>query len=202
MQATLTSLSTQSVDALLLQSQNGCLSARHELVGRYRSVIQATASRMSSSRADAEDLAADIYLHVFGVINSCSNTQTLPGWIKRVAINEVYQSWRRKKRQPQQLSLDSVLESCGEGILRGDESENPATILIERTEKIALSERLARALQSLPAHQRLLCELYYDQSRSFEQISHETGLAMGTIKSRLFRARASMHRKMGDLSLA
>ena len=191
-----------SVQELLFDSQRGNLEARHELVGRYHSVIQATASRMAASRQDAEDLAADIYIHVFNVINSCKNIQTLPGWIKRVAINEVYQSWRRKSRQPNQTSLETVLEAAGDSILRGDERENPATILLERMEKDALHERLKKALVSLPPHQRVLCELHYEQCRSFEDISKETGIPMGTIKSRLFRAREAMQRKMGDLAIA
>lgn len=187
---------------LLDQSKAGNLEARHALVGRYRSVIRATATRMSSNRQDAEDMDAEIYLHVFHVINSCKFTATLPGWIKRISINQVYQAWRRKTRQPQQTSLEAVLDASGDGILCADPRENPAVILIERLERDALSERLKKALLSLPDHQRLLCDLYYDQCRSFEEISNETGLAMGTIKSRLFRARESMHRKMSDLAMA
>lgn len=187
---------------LLDRSKAGDTEARHVLVGRYRSVIRATATRMSSNRQDAEDLDAEIYLHIFNVINSCKFITTLPGWIKRVSINEVYQAWRRKSRQPLQTSLETVLETCGDAVLGTDASENPASILIERTEKEALSERLKKALLSLPDHQRILCDLYYDQCRSFEEISKETGLAMGTIKSRLFRARESMHRKMSDLAIA
>lgn len=191
-----------SAQELLQRSQSGELEARHELVGRYRSVIQATVTRMLSNRQDAEDLVADIYLHIFSVINSCKNTQTLPCWIKRIAINEVYQTWRRKGRQPNQTSLEAVLEVAGDGILPVDESGNPATILMERTEKQEQSERLQKALLSLPAHQRVLCELYYAQRHSFEEIAQETGLANGTIKSRLFRAREAMQRKMGDLAVA
>ena len=187
---------------LLDRSKAGDTEARHALVGRYRSVIRATAIRMSSNRQDAEDMDAEIYLHVFNVINSCKFIATLPGWIKRIAINEVYQAWRRKTRQPLQTSLEAVLEASGDGVLRTDPGENPATILMERLEKDALSERLKKALLSLPDHQRILCHLYYDQCRSFEEISKETGLAMGTIKSRLFRARESMHRKMSDLATA
>ena len=186
---------------LLDRSKAGDTEARHALVGRYRSVIRATATRMSSNRQDAEDLDADIYLHVFSVINSCKFIATLPGWIKRVATNEVYQAWRRKSRQPLQTSLEAVMEASGDAVLCSDSRENPVAILIERTEKEALSERLKKALLSLPDHQRILCNLYYDQCRSFEEISKETGLAMGTIKSRLFRARESMQRKMSDLAI-
>jgi RNA polymerase sigma-70 factor (ECF subfamily) len=196
------SLERLSDQQLLDRSKAGDTDARHALVGRYRSVIRATATRMSSNRQDAEDMDAEIYLHIFHVINSCKFIGTLPGWIKRVSINEIYQAWRRKGRQPLQTSLEAVLEASGDAVLCADPHENPATILIERTEKEALTERLKKALLSLPEHQRILCDLYYDQCRSFEEISKETGLAMGTIKSRLFRARESMLRKMGDLAIA
>lgn len=160
---------------LLDRSQAGDTDARHALVGRYRSVIRATAMRLSSNRQDAEDRDAEIYLHVFRVINSCNNIQTLSGWIKRVAINEIYQNWRRKKRQPQQVSLESIVESSGEGVLRGEESTNPATILLEQTETQDQSERLSRALVSLPAPQRLLCDLYYVQRRSLSRSPKRQG---------------------------
>nr|WP_309694019.1 sigma-70 family RNA polymerase sigma factor [Armatimonas sp.] len=194
------SLERSSAHELLQRSQNGDLEARHNLMSRYKSVILSTASRMASNRQDAEDLATDIYLHVFRVINSCNNIQTLPGWIKRVAINVVYQTWRRKGRQPVQASLETVVETCGDNILRTDETQNPATIVMDRAEQEERRERLTKALQSLPAHQRTLCELYYAQRRSFEEIAQETGLAIGTIKSRLFRARETLHRKLGDLA--
>lgn len=193
------SLSRCSTQELLDRSQAGDLEARHELVGRYRSVIQATASRMAANRHDADDLAAEIYLHVFNVVNSCKNVQTLPGWIKRIAINEFYQSCRRDRRRPLQTSLEVMVEVGGDAFLRADESENPATIVMEREKTKERSERLKKALLSLPAHHRELCELYYAQRHPFEEIARETGLAIGTIKSRLFRARESMQRKLGDL---
>ncbi len=188
------SLASCPPQELLTRSQGGDLEARHELVGRYHSIILATASRMSASRSDADDLAAEIYLHVFNIINSCNNVKTLPGWIKRIAVNEFYQRCRRERRIPLHVSLDSI----GDAPL-SDESENPARIVHERDEKRERSERLQKALQSLPPHHRELCELYYTQQRSLDAIAKETGLAIGTIKSRLFRARESMQRKLHDL---
>lgn len=196
------SLERCSVEELLWRSQQGELEARHVLLGRYKSIIHSTANRMASTRQDAEDLATDIYLHVFGVINSCKNITTLPAWIKRVATNEVYQLWRRKRRQLDQASLESVVEVSGDSILCADESANPATVLMERTCQEERLARLQSALLSLPAHQRTLCDLHYVQQKSFEQISAETGIPMGTIKSRLFRAREAMQRKLSDLAYA
>lgn len=191
-----------SVQELLQRSQCGDLDARHALVSRYQSIIHATANRMSASRHDAEDLATDIYLHVFRVINSCKNIQTLPGWIKKVAVNEVYQAWRRKRRQPASLSLEGLTEASGDGVLSADPDENPATVVMEEIGREIRDARLRQALQSLPAHQRVLCEMHYGQGRSFDDIAGETGLAIGTIKSRLFRAREALQRKLGDMAVA
>jgi RNA polymerase sigma-70 factor, ECF subfamily len=196
------SLERCSTEELLVRSQRGDLEARHVLLGRYQSIIQSTASRMAATRQDAEDLATDIYLHIFSVINSCKNIQTLPGWIKRVATNVVYQSWRKKGRQPLQTSLEAIVEVVGDSVLSSDASANPATILLERTIQEERNARLQTALTSLPAHQRVLCDLHYNQKKSFEEISQETGLPVGTIKSGLFRARETMHRKLGDLLYA
>jgi RNA polymerase sigma-70 factor, ECF subfamily len=196
------SLSRCTTQELLDRSQAGDLDARHELVGRYRSVIQATASRMAANRNDADDLAAEIYIHIFNVINSCRNVQTLPGWIKRISINAFYQSCRRQRSRPVQTSLETMIELGGDGFLGADESANPATIVLDRVQKEELSERLKKALLSLPEHHRQLCYLYYSQDRSIEEIAQETGTAVGTIKSRLFRARESMHRKLADLVVA
>lgn len=194
------SLERCSIEELLLRSQQGDLDARHALVGRYQSIIHSTANRMASTRQDAEDLATEIYLHIFSVINSCKNTQTLPGWIKRVATNEVYHLWRRKRRQPTQSSLEAFIEASGDGILRADDSSNPAILLMERARQQERRTRLHTALLSLPPHHRILCDLHYVQQKSFEQISEEIGIPLGTIKSRLFRAREAMQRKLGDLA--
>ncbi|MGC4042829.1 MAG: sigma-70 family RNA polymerase sigma factor [Armatimonas sp.] len=187
---------------LLERSQAGDIDARHALVGRYKSIIHATANRMAGSRHDADDLAAEIYIHVFEVINSCKNVQTLPGWIKRIAMNEFYQKCRRQKTRPQYTSLESLVEDAGDSVLGSDDTENPATLVIETAFREERSERIRKALVSLPEHHRQLCEMYYAQRRSFEDIARETGLAIGTIKSRLFRARESMQRKLGDLAYA
>ena len=196
------SISRCTTQELLDRSQAGGIEARHELVGRYRSVIQATASRMAANRNDADDLAAEIYIHVFNVVNSCRNVQTLPSWIKRIAINEFYQKCRRARRHVPQTSLELMVEVGGDAVLPVNESENPATILMERFVTEERQERVQKALQSLPKHHRDLCEMYYVKQIPFEQITQETGIAIGTIKSRLFRARESMKRKLSDLIVA
>jgi RNA polymerase sigma-70 factor, ECF subfamily len=199
--SSLYNLENCSVYDLLQYSQNGDIAARHALVGRYQSIIKSTASKMANSRQDAEDLASDIYLHIFSIINSCKNVQTLPGWIKRIAINEAYKNWRKKSRQPSLASLDEVIEASGDAILRGDDRENPAVAHLEKVVQEERSRRLKSALESLPEAQRSLCEMHYVKGLSFEDISEQTNTPIGTIKSRLFRARESMHRKLSDLEI-
>ena len=191
-----------SVDELHRRIQEGDVEARHEMVGRYYSIIQATAYKMAKNSWDAEDLAGELYLHVFKVIHLCNNTKTLPGWIKRITLNAFYNKCRKERNQPLNESLEMVIEAQGDRILRGDDEENPANILMNEFNREDRTTRLQKALQSLPEHQRELCDLYYTQCHSFEEIAREKNLALGTIKSRLFRARDAMQRKLGDSCFA
>lgn len=193
------SLRRSSPEELLRRSQRGELAARHALVGRYDNIIRATATRLAGPGQEADDLSTEIYLHLFSVIHRCKNVQTLPGWIKKIAVNEVYLRYRRHRRLSRHLSLETLLATVGEAALGTDLDQNPAHVVLEALQHHERRERLQQALSSLPEHHRDICERFYQQQHTCEEIVEETGLALGTVKSRLFRARGSLQRKLGDL---
>ena len=70
---------------------------------------------------------------------------------------------------------------------------------LARLEAAERSRRIALAVSSLTETHREIFDLFYTQNRSYEEIADMTGLSLGTVKSRLFRAREALQRKLGDL---
>lgn len=181
---------------LLVLSRSGNAAAAHCLIGRHRHVIESVARRVSHSRTDAADLVSEIYLRVFDVLNSCRNAAALPAWIKRVALNVFRGLYRRDRRRPS-ISLEVLEEAAGDRLLPVvDDPEQMPESRLERRER---DQRIHRAVASLSAEHRELVRMFYLEDLCYEEIAVRTGLKPGTVKSRLFRAREALVRKLGDM---
>ena len=185
-------MNRMSDDSLLELHRQGYTDAAHILLSRYQNIIQATARRMVPRGMDAGDVASEIYIHLFNVLHTCRNTQTLPGWIKRISIN-VFHTLYQKNRRHQSLSLDQMIEDAGEAAL----PRVVDTPLI-RLESELVVGRFDKAVASLPETYRKVWDLYFREERSYEEIAQQMDLSLGTVKSRLFRAREALQRKLGD----
>jgi len=188
----ISALNRTSDESLLELHRQGYSEAAHVLLSRYQNIIQATARRMVPKGMDAGDVASEIYLHLFNVVHTCRNTQTLPGWIKRISIN-VFHTLYQKNRRHQSLSLDQMIEDAGEAALP---RVNEAPLL--RLESELVLGRFDKAVASLPETYRKVWDLYFREERSYEEIAQIMDLSLGTVKSRLFRAREALQRKLGD----
>lgn len=182
---------------LLQMSKDGNVEAAHCLISRYTPLIASVARRLAPNPSDAADVVSEAYLRIFEVINSCRSVETLPGWIKKITINVFNRLWY-KKRRAQGVSLDYLMEVAGDTVIPATE-ENPATTVLGEWENKERERRLGLALESLSEPYREIVDMFYTQNLSYEDIAQKTGLSLGTVKSRLFRAREALQRKLGDL---
>lgn len=196
-QSVVASLSSLTDDDLLRLCQDGDAQATHCLLGRYRYVIDAVAYRLSERRQDAADVATEAYLRAFHVLPTCRNAGALACWIKRVATN-VFLGRCRHARRHACASLDGLIETTGDAFIpvTGDIREETMQGQLELRER---HERVRRAIESLTPEHRRLIDLFYVQERTYDEIVEITRLSPGTVKSRLFRARAILERKLADL---
>ncbi|MGI9252279.1 MAG: RNA polymerase sigma factor [Thermomicrobiales bacterium] len=182
-----------SEDELLMrEAQAGNLAAYNQLVTRHERAVFSVCLRLLRDYAAAEDAAQDTFVRAWTNAHTFRGGEVRP-WLLRIATNRSYDLLRAKSRRPSG-SLDAELFEI-EPIWStqvSDESPDSAALRSE------LSIRLERALHELPEDQRAVVILSDVQGCSYEEVSMATGAALGTVKSRLSRARARLRQILVD----
>jgi RNA polymerase sigma-70 factor (ECF subfamily) len=163
-----------------------------ELVRRYQRPISAYVYRMVGNYESALDLTQEIFIKVYNSLRRYRAEFKFSTWIYKIAHNAAVDHLRRSATREQSLvlgpegdSFDLPLESAR----LSPEQES------ERKERRGEIEAVVRAL---PANYRELIILRHSQDLSYEEIVEVTGLPLGTVKNRLFRAREMMRQQFVD----
>ncbi len=194
-----------SVDAaemrLIRLCQKGDRAAFDELVTRYQARVFNLAYRLTGDPDDAADLAQETFVRVYRGIGSFHGGSALTTWIYRIVHNLCLDDAKRRRRRPQiaaeptdgdEPSSETVLDRAP------DESSEP--------QRVILSEercRLVRAaIARLRGHHREVLVMYDLEGLSYNEIADLLNTNVGTIKSRLNRARYALAKELGaDLEL-
>jgi RNA polymerase sigma-70 factor (ECF subfamily) len=159
-----------------------------ELVAEHQRMVVQLAMNLLGDRDEALDLSQDVFLRVFRTIHRFRGHSTLRTWIYRIAVNQArnrHRFWRRRHRADQ-VSLDAHVAAHGD-FLSGSEA-GPDRMLAQKE----LASRLQQALDRLPFDQRTAIVLREVDGLSYDEIAYSLGVAVGTVKSRLTRARRSL----------
>jgi RNA polymerase sigma-70 factor (ECF subfamily) len=182
---------------LIKQAQNGDLNAFNSLVLQFQSPVYNVAYRVMGDVDSAADATQDAFIRAYKNIRRFRGG-SFKAWLMRIVTNICYDELRRRKRKPQ-ASLDALFVE--------DESANPS-IMSRPESPEAYSQRLelAKAIQDclsgLPEDQRIIAVLSDIQGYSYAEIKTVTKVSLGTVKSRLSRARARLRdclRAKGEL---
>jgi RNA polymerase sigma-70 factor (ECF subfamily) len=163
-------------------------SACAELVAEHQRMVVQLAVNLLGDRDEALDLSQEVFLRVFRTIHRFRGQSTLRTWIYRIAVNQArnrHRFWRRRHRNDQ-VSLDAHIAAHG---------EFPSTLGLRPDrvfEQKQLGQRLQDALDRLPFDQRTAIVLREIDGLSYEDIAFSLGVAIGTVKSRLTRARQAL----------
>jgi RNA polymerase sigma-70 factor (ECF subfamily) len=169
-----------------------------ELVGEHQRMVVQLAMNLLGDTDEALDLSQEVFLRVFRTIHRFRGQSSLRTWIYRIAVNQArnrHRFWRRHHRNDQ-VSLDEHVAIHGE-MFGGDEM-TPDRVLAQKE----LATRLQRALDRLPFDQRTAIVLREIDGLSYEEIAYSLGVAMGTVKSRLTRARQTLRAELREAGSA
>ncbi len=144
---------------------------------------------------EALDLSQEVFLNVFRTIGRFRGQSALRTWIYRIVINQARnrQRWWRRRHRAEQVSLEERLENNGE--------LPPANHLAEPDRMFGrkeLATRIWDALATLPFEQRTAIVLREVDGLSYEEIAFSLGVAVGTVKSRLTRAREALRAQLRE----
>ncbi|PYR63774.1 MAG: RNA polymerase sigma factor RpoE [Acidobacteria bacterium] len=169
-----------------------------DLVAEHQRMVVQLAMNLLGDRDEALDLSQEVFLRVFRTIHRFRGHSTLRTWIYRIAVNQArnkHRFWRRRHRADQ-VSLDEHVATHGE-FLSGGES-TPDRVLAQKE----LAEQLQAALDRLPFDQRTAIVLREVDGLSYEEIAYSLGVAIGTVKSRLTRARQALRLDLREARIA
>lgn len=179
--------------SLVHRCATGDETACAELVSEHQRMVVQLAINLLGDRDEALDLSQEVFLRVFRTIHRFRGQSTLRTWIYRIAVNQArnrHRFWRRRHRADQ-VSLDAHVAAHGD--LSGSEA-GPDRVLAQKE----LASRLQHALDHLPFDQRTAIVLREIDGLSYNEIAYSLGLAIGTVKSRLTRARRALRLELSE----
>lgn len=161
-----------------------------DLVRTYNRKAYAFAYRLTNNRENAEDLVQDAFVRAYRAFDRYDPTRPFDRWLFRI-INNLFVDRLRAQPRQQPLSLDNPLEGDDGDALYSeipDVESDPARVLL----RDVMDERLQAALGSLPPVFRETVILTDVEGMPYEEAAEVLGCAVGTIRSRLHRARVMM----------
>jgi|HigsolmetaAR202D_1030399.scaffolds.fasta_scaffold00069_6 RNA polymerase sigma factor, sigma-70 family len=180
--------SSEHDNELIVASQNGDLHAFNVLVKRYERRVYGLCYRLLGDQEQAADVTQEVFLSAFRHICSFNGGPLAP-WILRIASNACVDHLRARRRRPSE-SLDYAWddEENAYTFEIADSSERPEEAVLRNE----LGEQIIDALNQLHPDQRSVIVMSDIQDLSYEEIAQISGLALGTVKSRISRGRARL----------
>ncbi len=185
-------------DALLVrQVQAGSTEAFSKLVCKYQDRVYNTCWRITGHGEDARDLTQDVFLKAFERIGGFKGKSGFYTWLFRIAVNRSI-SHRRKGRRV--LSMHAGGDGDGDlavaADLRVPDSRTDDPMAVSMNSETA--EQTAAALQDIEPDYRVVLVLRDVEGLDYQQIADVLEIAVGTVKSRIFRGRMAMRKILAD----
>jgi RNA polymerase sigma-70 factor (ECF subfamily) len=178
-------------DAVLVRkAQQGDMDAYESLVRKYQQRVYALCRRLTGAHQSADDLAQETFIKAYYALGRFDAQWPLYPWLRRIALNSGLNYLKARKRERPLLE--------GTPGARRTPFSAPADGPEERLERAEFEVRFEQALASLPADQRSVFVLRFHESMSYEEISRALDLPIGTVMSRLNRARQKLKGLLAD----
>ena len=167
-------------------AQQGSADAFNRLIERHQTYLFNVAYRVLGNSEDAADATQEAFLSAFRAVRDFRGG-SLRGWLTRIVVNACYDSRRSTRRRPA-ASMDAIVEEVGEAPWPDPHADDPEQLALSR-DSLA---QIEAALGELPMEQRIVVVLVDVQGLSYEEAANAMDCAVGTIRSRLSRARAEL----------
>ncbi|MBN1565107.1 MAG: sigma-70 family RNA polymerase sigma factor [Anaerolineae bacterium] len=172
---------------LIQAAKCGDVESFNQLVLLYQDTAYTVAYRIMGETEAAADATQEAFISAFRKLHQFRG-DNFKAWVMRIVTNVCYDELRRRKRRPTD-SIEEMheVQSSADGNLHSQQ-ENPETY-VQRSE---LSAAIQDCINDLPDDQRVIAVLADVQEYPYQEIAEITGLALGTVKSRLSRARGKL----------
>lgn len=161
-----------------------------ELIRRHQDHVDRILYHLAPDWSDRHDLAQEVWIRVFRNVRRLQDPVKFRGWLGRITTNLFYDELRKRKRHKPPLSLDAPIQLADGEV--GWELPSQAVGPQETLATQEFYEHLHQAVQDLPEAFRQTIVLREIQGLAYEEIAEITGVSLGTVKSRIARARSRL----------
>jgi RNA polymerase sigma-70 factor (ECF subfamily) len=175
-------------EKLVRQAQAGDYRAFNALDCKYRARIKQVTLRYARNEADAEDLVQDTFLKAYRALLSFRGDASFYSWLHRIAINAARTAFHVRARDAHVVSMEGA---CSEQL---EELATPESLAV--TDEILAA--IGAAVDELCEDQRRAIVLREIDGLSYQQVAGAMSCPVGTVRSRVFRAREAIHLRVRD----
>lgn len=184
-----------ALEELIVLSQKNDLKALEELLRREQKNIYTAFTYLDKKRENVSDLTQEALMRVAKNIHTLKNPKTFKSWLNQIVTNLFYDDLRKASKRPEIISID---ETAPDGMTNPIKNQIPDK-KCKPPEKCMSSEleRIIKAeIQNLPEPFRIAIILRELQGLSYEEIAEATNSSIGTVKSRIARARGKLQEEL------
>jgi RNA polymerase sigma-70 factor (ECF subfamily) len=164
----------------------------------YMSALYAAALRMTRNPSDAEDLVQETYLRAYRGFEGFREGTNLKAWLYRILTNTFINTYRAKKRRPDQVELDDVedfyLYRRLGGLEAADAGRSTETEVLESIP----DDEVKAALEAIPEQFRMAVILADVEGFSYKEIADILDVPIGTVMSRIHRGRRALQKQLWE----
>jgi RNA polymerase sigma-70 factor, ECF subfamily len=184
-------------DLILVQRvQRGDKTAFDLLVRKYQHKVVKLVTRYLRDTADAEDVTQEAFIKAYRALPRFRGDSAFYTWLYRIAINTAKNALVARDRNPVNFDLDmQAIEESSSMQMRLADADTPESLL--QTEEIRAT--VNRAIDALPEDLRSAIVLRELEGLSYEEIAQAMDCPVGTVRSRIFRAREAIDRRLSDV---
>jgi RNA polymerase sigma-70 factor, ECF subfamily len=172
-----------------------------DLAMEYMGSLYSAALRMTRSPSDAEDLVQETYLKAYRAFGSFKEGTNLKAWLYRILTNTFINSYRARKRRPEQTDIDDVEDLYLYRRLGGLEAVSAGRSAEEEVLEHFTEGEVKAAVEALPEQFRMAVLLADVEGFSYKEIAEILDIPIGTVMSRLHRGRKALQKTLHDFGM-
>lgn len=190
---------SKSLDELLVErAKKGDVGAFEQLISQHQKTVYNIAYRLTGNHEDASDVAQEAFIRAYSSLPDFRGDSSFATWLYRIVNNACLDELRKRKRQRVTYIDQTVAMEDGEVTRQiADPADGPE----EALERVEIQRVVQESISQLEEEYRIVLVMRELQGYSYNEIADTLGINLGTVKSRLNRARNALKEKFGALEL-
>jgi RNA polymerase sigma-70 factor (ECF subfamily) len=180
-------------EMLVKRAQAGDPGAFNALIDKHQDRAYRYAFRLTRDAEEAADVVAEAFVRVYNAIHNFRSQSTFTTWLYRILTN-CFLDLKKKDKSKLNVSLDAAIQTETVELTR--ELEDTRGTPQDEAERNEREHRMIRAVGRLPEYQRALVVMYHSEMMSYDEIATALDMPVGTVKSRLNRARLTLRESL------